>query len=393
MTGLNLSTLNQLLGPTWASALALAAEAEPTEADSLPALGRLRKHFPAELSRAAVATVLLRRRAAVKFTRAAEMFFLREALEVASGEVISRYRAERFAKYDCVGDFGCGLGGDAIGLATPRRSVVAIDSDAVRLRLAEENLRVYGHGGNFIRADLLTDPLPLVPAAFADPGRRAEGKRFLALQDYSPPPGELLARLPKVFPIGFKLAPGASWEDLALYPGEAEFISVDGELKECALWLGELRTTARRATLLMSEGTRHTLEAEKPAERRDQVEIGAYLYDPEAAVNRAGLVPDLAERLDAAPIDAVVQLLTADRPRATPFATAYRVEAILPLDPKKISAWLRAHDIGRVTAVKRGSLADTDALQAKWKLSGPKHRFVLFTRAASQQVAVIAERV
>jgi hypothetical protein len=69
------------------------------------------------------------------------------------------------------------------------------------------------------------------------------------------------------------------------------------------------------------------------------------------------------------------------------------VDGVLPLDARKISAWLRSHEIGRITAVKRGSLADSDALQAKWKLSGPKHRFVLFTRAASQQVAVIAERV
>jgi len=393
LTGLNLSTLHLLLGPTGASALAAAADAGPTEDDPLPALARLRKRFPADLARAAVETVLLRRRAAAKFTRAAEMFFVREALEVASGETLSRYRAERYAGYDCVGDFGCGLGGDAIGLASADRAVVAIDHDPVRLRMAEENLKVYGHAGNFIEADLRSDPLPLVPAAFADPGRRADGKRFLALQDYAPPPASLLARLPAHFPIGFKLAPGASWEDLTLYPGEAEFIAFDGELKECCLWLGDLRTTARRATLLTSEGFRHTMAAETPDERRDQVEIGAYLYDPEAAVNRAGLVPNLAGSLDASPIDAVVQLLTAEAHRPTPFAACYRVEAVLPLDSRKISAWLRGHDVGRITPVKRGSLADTDALQAKWKLTGPKHRFVLFTRAASQQVAVVAERV
>lgn len=393
MTRLNLTTLRLLLSPTGTAALARASDAEPTEAEFLHALARLRKEFPTDLARAAVETVLLRHKAAVKFTRAAEMFFEREALEVSSSEVIARYRAERYAAYDCVGDFGCGLGGDAIGLASANRTVVAIDSDPVRLLMAEENLKVYGHSGNFIAADLLTEPLPLVPAAFADPGRRSEGKRFLALQDYSPPPGELIARLPKNFPIGFKLAPGASWEDLGLFPGEVEFISLDGELKEAVLWLGELRTTARRATLLTSTGMRHTLDAEKVAERRDQVEIGAFLYDPVAAVNRAGLVPNLAALLDASPIDAVVQLLTADCHRPTPFATGYRVDAVLPLDARKISAWLRANDIGRTTAVKRGSLADTEELRGKWKLTGSKHRFVLFTRAASQQVAVIAERV
>jgi len=393
LIGLNLTTLHQLLGPTGRSALAAATDAEPNEAKYLHVLTALRKHFPADLARAAIETVLLRRKATVKFSRAADMYFLKESLEVSSSEIIARYRAERFAKYDCVGDFGCGIGGDTIGLATANRTVVAIDSDPVRLRMAEENLKAYGHPGNFIAADLLTEPLPLVPAAFADPGRRSEGKRFLSLQDYAPPPGEVIARLPKNFPIGFKLAPGASWEDLGLFPGEVEFIALDGELKEAVLWLGDLRTTARRATLLTSAGSRLTMEAETVDERRDQVEVGTYLYDPEAAVNRAGLVPNLATALDASPVDAVVQLLTADCHRETPFATVYRVDALLPLDAKKISAWLRSNDIGRITAVKRGSLADTDELQSKWKLSGAKHRFVLFTRAASQQVAIVAERV
>src|SRR5207248_9055395 len=131
----------------------------PAAATTLAALDRLRKRFDPDLARAAVETVLLRDRARVKFTRAGDMFFTREALEQASGEVISTYRAKRFVPFDPVGDLGCGIGGDAIALGLVGRTVVAIDSDPVRAAMAEANLRAYGIAAEVRVADLLTTDL------------------------------------------------------------------------------------------------------------------------------------------------------------------------------------------------------------------------------------------
>ena len=74
-------------------ALAAARDLAPTESSRLPALDALRKRFPADLAAAALETTLLRKRATVKFAKAEEMFFTREALEQATGEAVAAYRA------------------------------------------------------------------------------------------------------------------------------------------------------------------------------------------------------------------------------------------------------------------------------------------------------------
>jgi hypothetical protein len=388
------TTFELLLSPLGQQAILAASDLAPTKSTYLTATSRLRKHFPQELACLALDTVLLRQKGAAKFSRAHQMYFTREALEVSSGERISAHRAQRFRKFGQVADFGCGIGADAIGLTSAGVHIVAIDQDDVRVRMAEANLSAYECSGRatFQIADLLIDRLPDVPAAFADPGRRANGMRFLSLADYLPPPVELLKRLPSGFPIAFKLAPGLKRIDFELFDGEVEFISVNGELKECVLWLGELRSVFRRATLLLDSET-HTLTADRPVYLSEPAPIAGYLFDPNSAVTRADLVPVLAELGSWNPIDAIVQLLSGDMLVATPFATAYRVEFVLPFDARSVLAEIRRRNIGRITVVNRGSLADVEAATQRWKLTGDQHRFLILTRQLGKQVAVLAERV
>ena len=389
---MDLPTCELLLGPTGRSALVAAADLAPTNATYLTCTDRLRKQFPAELARAALDTILLRVKATSKFTRANEMFFTREALEVSTGEIVSRYRAERYAKYDSVADFCCGIGGDAIGLGLAGVRVHAIDNDPIRVRFAAANLAAYGLAdrAKVEVADVLVDALPNVAAAFADPGRRAQGRRFLSPSDYLPPPADIQKRLPAHFPLGFKLAPGTAWSDLHAFDGEVEFISVDGELKECVVWLGPLRTAARRATLLPG---RHTLFTDTMPLAGEPVEIGAYIYDPDAAVTRAGLVPVLAEQIAAAPIDHTVQLLTSETLTLTPFATAFRVDAVLKWDSREIGHYLRANNIGRITPIHRGAMPEAEAMVKRVKLAGEEHRFLLLTRGLGNPVVIVVERI
>ena len=88
-------TLDLLLSPVGQSALAAATALAPTDRTYLQAMTGLRKQFPPHLAAAALETVILRGKAAGKFRLAARMYFTREALEVASGEVIAAYRADR----------------------------------------------------------------------------------------------------------------------------------------------------------------------------------------------------------------------------------------------------------------------------------------------------------
>lgn len=386
---MDIVTFDQLLGPTGRAALAAARELQPTETRYPACFDRLRKHYPPELARAALDTVMLREKARVKFMRAGEMFFTREALEMASAEPVARYRAERFARSGTVADLCCGVGGDAIGLTSAGCGAVAADRDPLRLRMAEANLAAYGLRARFVCADVLVADLSDCAAAFADPGRRRDGRRTLSLHESEPPLSALVSRFPRGFPLGVKVAPGLPKDELAGFDAGPEFVSLGGELKECVLWFGPLRSVGARATVLPGP---HTLTG-APDAAADLGPVGAYLYDPDPAVTRAGLVGELGRRLSARQIDPRIAFLTSDVLTPTPFASAYRVEEVLPFQVKRVGEWLKARGVGRVTVVKRGSPVDADDLVSKWKLRGDGHRAVILTRANDRPVAVLGERV
>lgn len=387
---MDLSAFDALLTSQGQAALAAAAELGPAEETFLPAFTRLQKSYPAELAKAALETVILRRKAIAKFSRAAQMYFTREALEQASGEAISAYRSTRYAPFESAGDLACGLGGDAIGLAgrkAPSGSTILVDADPVRLALARANLAAYGRAGRaqFVCADLTAASPPPAEALWFDPARREMGRRAFSVRHYHPPLSIVKDWLPSTPALGVKISPGVNLAELAGYDCEVEFISENGELKECALWFGPLKTAPRRATLL--PGT-HTLLAD-PAAAPTLSAPKAYLYEPDPAVLRAGLVTSLAARLNASQIDPSIAYLTSDSLTPTPFARAFVVEEAMPFQLKRLRARLRALGVGAVTVKKRGSPLEPEALLRQLKLSGPESRIVFLTQVSGKPYALI----
>ncbi|MDY3553772.1 class I SAM-dependent methyltransferase [Gemmata sp. JC717] len=334
----------------------------------------------------------MRIKARDKFADAALMYFTREALEQSTSEIVGRHRARRFAEFGNVADLCCGVGADAIALARTGLTVNAVDLDPLRVAMCVANAAALGVTDRVrgVAGDAIAVPLPDAKSAFADPDRRASGRRFLDPEDYAPSLGAIRGRFGADFPLGVKIAPGVAKSDI---PGaaEAEFVSLSGELKECVLWFGPLRQVARRATVLPS-GETLTGEGESAlpplAER-----VGSVLYDPDPAVTRAGLIAQLAERLSAEATDFEVQLLTAGTHTPTAFATAYRVEHTAPFHPKHLRDYLRVRQVGRVTIINRGSPADPAEVVKKLKLDGPGHRGVLLTRVRGSHTAVVCERL
>lgn len=393
---MNLATFETLLTPLGQSAIAAAAELNPTEESFLTCLTRLQKHYPSELAKAALETVTLRVRAKArsKFSRAEAMYFTREALEQASGEMISRYRAERYAGFASVADLGCGIGGDTLGLAA-HCGVAAVDADPLRLAMAAQNLAAYGYRERvtLIQDDVTQMQLPTAEAFFFDPARRAGGRRKFSVRDYQPPLPIVKDWLAHTPAIGVKISPGVDLAELDGYDCEIEFISQAGELKECALWFGPLKTASRRATLLPA---RHTLTG-RDAARRISTPL-AYLYEPDPAILRAGLVTTLAAQLDAYQLDADIAYLTSDAPRPTPFARAFVIEESFPFRLKRLRERLRALRVGRVTVKKRGSPLEPEELIHKLRLSavsGPAEpgRVVFLTHVRGEPYVLIGQPV
>ncbi len=395
---MNLTAFQNLLTPLGQRALAEAEALRPAEETFLGALTRLQKSFPVELAKAALETAILRVSARAKFTRAGQMYFAREALEQASGETISRYRAERFAGSGSVADLGCGLGGDTLGLAG-HGAVVAVDVDPLRLALAEQNLAAYGYREQvtFIQDDVTQMQLPRVEAFFFDPARRTGGRRRFSVHDYQPPLSIVRDWLTHTPAIGVKISPGVDLAEIADYDCEVEFISENGDLKECALWFGPLKTAARRATLLPG---RHTLISsrarlfDRASHANDQSPITLspplrFLYEPDSSLLRAGLVTTLAAQLNAHQLDPDIAYLTAETLTSTPFARAFAIEEAFPFQLKRLRERLRAMHVGQVTVKKRGSPLEPEALIRRLKLSGPESRIVFLTHVRGDAWVVI----
>lgn len=382
---MTLATFTTLLSPLGQEALAAASALHPATETFLACCTRLQKKFEAGLAKAAIATALLRERAAAKFSRAAHMYFTREALEQASSETVSRYRAQRFRAFAKIGDWGCGIGGDSLAFAT-EQEVIAVERDELRHAMAEANLAAYGLAARaqVLHADLSQITLPPLDALFFDPGRRVEGRRRFSVEDYEPRLSLIKTWLPQVKALAVKISPAVDLRELAAYDCETEFISVEGELKECVLWFGESKSAKRRATLLPS-GVALTEEHTETRLSSPR----AFLYEPDPAILRAGLVQTLAAQIEAFQLDEDIAYLTSDKLVPTPFARAFAIDEAFPFNLKKLRKRLRALQVGSVTVKKRGSPLEPEALVRRLKLSGTERGVVFLTHVLGKPFVLL----
>ena len=381
----------ELLGPMGQNALTAATHLQPTTTTYPAAIDRLRKHYGTELSRAAVEQVLLRIKAADKFgSDAARMYFTREGLEMASRPEASRHRAARFIGFGRVADLGCGLGADLIALARVGCTVVGIERSPLPAAMAEANLRALGLPGSVVVGDVLDFDFSTVDAAFADPSRRPGGGRVLSVEDGEPPLAAYLRRIPATFPLLVKAAPGLPRTDLDAYrQAEAEFVSVQRELKECVLAFGPLRRFQRGIVELPAG----TMLRGEPGEPQEFDALGAYLCDPHPAVPRADLLEALTKECGAWAFEPGLAMLTSREPIVHPFLGCRRILGTTKADAKAIQVLLRDHGIGRVTLVKRGSNIDAETMRSKFKPHGDAAAHLVFTKVQGKNAAILTADV
>ena len=218
-------------------------------------LSKLRHVYPAAMAAAAVEQTILRRKGTEKFADAASMFFIREALEQATGQIVSEHRAKRFAGYSRVYDLCCGIGGDALVMARNGAPVIGMDLDADRLAVAAANAESLGVADRteWINADVTTVTPLKTDVIFCDPARRSGGRRKYSVEECQPPLSKMLPIGRRAAGMAVKLSPGVAIDELhGVGKHQLEFVSLDGELKEAVLWLGEFAETQppRRATVL-----------------------------------------------------------------------------------------------------------------------------------------------
>ena len=391
---MHIETFRRLLEPPGQEALRAAQSLEPREDSFLVYYQQLARRYDSELSRLALEVAILRREAAAKFPFADQLYLTREALEQASGWEVSTYRAGRFRPYGLLADLGCSIGGDTLALAGISPTV-GIDIDPLRLAMARANLEALGlsRGAAVLRGDLRS-PLPLPRqhpslALFFDPARRAGGRRLHSVRRYQPPLEIVHSWTVDTSALGVKVSPGVDLGELHGYDAEVEFISLNGELKEAILWFGPLKTAARRATLLPG-GNTLAASGDLRLEKGPLSDPGAFIYEPDASVLRAGLVTEVGALLGASQLDPDIAYLTGVNNVPTPFARAWPVEAWFPFNLKRLRVYLRERGVGRVIVKKRGSPLQPEQLIRDLRLSGDAERTLFLTHLRGEPIVIVA---
>jgi SAM-dependent methyltransferase len=378
---------------------AIGLVATVTDTDPVRRAAAARRLLPPELATMALTQAGLRAAARAKFGSLAErLLFTADGLEQATRIEVADHRAARFASAGLASvlDLCCGIGSDALAFARAGLRVSGVERDPATAKLAAANtagLPVRISTGAAEQADWRS-----AESVFLDPARRGARGRTFDPAAYSPSFGFVTEVLLETRYAAAKLGPGIGH---ALIPDavEAEWVSFDGGVKEAVLWSagfagGGIR---RRATVLPAG--RQLTDAD-PAESLIGP-VGGYLYEPDGAVIRAGLVRQVAALLPGGRrISEQLAYLSADGVADGPaaaLARGFRVLDVLPYSLKRLRAELARRQVGIVEIKKRGVDIDPAVLRRELKPAGPNSMTVLLARIdgrhGDEHLAILAEPV
>jgi hypothetical protein len=368
-------------------------------------------HSPALVS-AVLTQSRLRTKAETKFGEFAHsMLFTQAGLEQATRLNVAARHAERFAKAGIrhVADLGCGLAADSLALASMDITVTAVEMDETTAACATVNLIPFPNA-TVVHAEATTVPLEGVDGVWLDPARRVTStsgtKRIWDPEAFSPPLSfvESLAATGRA--VGVKMGPGMPHESVPA-DCEAQWVSVGGDVTEVALWFNSVRRPGiRRAALLLGPQGAAELTSAEDFDGGPVAPVGpaeGYLYEPDGAVIRAGLVADVALQLRGHLLDEHIAYICAPELVDTPFARAYKVLEVMPYNVKALKAWVKEKGIGVLDIKKRGTSVTPEELRkqllaggksgGKSKGKAGKTATLVLTRIGEDRVAIAVEPV
>lgn len=388
----NIEQAQWLVGEEGRAWLARLAEAP---ADPVRLLTTLRKDLSADRASAVVEQLELRRRARAKFARADEMFFTQKSCEQASDEAVARYKARRFPVAAALLDLCCGIGGDSLALAE-RGRCAAVDNDRVVALFAQANAQLAHNGKLMVVVGDAEECDPSLYAAWhIDPDRRAEGKRTTTAALFAPDAEAVAVLLAKNGSAAIKLAPASDLPENWPLEVEREWLSRVGECRQQVAWFGELSQVngTRRATMVSSQG-----EATRTIVGNEHLEIplgalGQYIYEPDAAVLASRLTGQLAQECNLTALATGIAYLTGDQLHHDPALAAFEVQEAMPLDLKRLKAWLKSRNVGRVEVKSRDPRTEANHLARQLSSQGDERATVLVYPHQKSARAIIANRL
>jgi hypothetical protein len=370
------------------------------EAFELNSTLRKAGHSP-ELVSAVLTQSRLRTKAEAKFGEfARSMLFTQAGLEQATRLNVAARHAERFAQAGIrhVADLGCGLGADALALASMDLTVTAVEMDETTAACATVNLIPFPNA-TVVHSDATAVSLDGIDGVWLDPARRTTStsgtKRIWDPEAFSPPLSfvESLAATGRA--VGVKMGPGMPHDSVPA-GCEAQWVSVGGDVTEVSLWFNSVsRPGVRRAALLLGPQGAAEITSAEDFDGGPTAPVGpaeGYLYEPDGAVIRAGLVADVALELGGHLLDEHIAYICAPGLRDTPFARAYRILEVMPYNVKALKGWVRDNGITVLDIKKRGMSVTPEEVR-KQLLAGNKGGHKGGGRGAAKTATLVLTRI
>lgn len=353
---------------------------------------KLRNEFDDDLVRAALSVHEARRRAAGLLPHAEQLWLTRVGLEQSTAWDVAAHKAQRFLKSENVSDLCCGIGVDAAAIAEITR-VTAIDIEASMCLRTEWNAEVWNRSSN-LRAECadVTDCDWTGRIVHVDPDRRSGSDRPTKRLELYQPNLDWMQQLTRTAAGGgIKISPASNF--LQKFSGcEIELISLKGECREATVWFGSLAGEhAFRATALPSG---ESISADPLSVWTNVVPAAAdYIFDPDPAIVRAGLIDVMAAQYSMQRLDAEEEYLTGADHVDSGFVTAFRVEAVLSGNLKDLKRYLRSDPSTHYEVKCRRIPTDAESVRRQLPTGTAPPRVIFVARISGRKTIVVAHRL
>ncbi|QJD79810.1 THUMP-like domain-containing protein [Spirosoma rhododendri] len=317
----------------------------------------LRPHSAGSDVRVLAAQIAARQKARSKlpawYANASLVFPPALSVEQASSEATAQYKASLVSGGQLL-DLTGGMGVDTWAFAGSVGSVVYVERNAELVELAAYNLAQLGAtnvqvetGDGLVFLDTLTEPADWI---YLDPHRRDErGGKVVLLDEYEPNVLTLLSQLAqKSRKLLLKVSPMIDLKQTIrqLGPAEIHIVAVQGEVKEVLLIVDHTTPPTTDPTFVAvnrlathDETLRFTLTDEEQA-IAPFGDPQAYLYEPNAAVLKAGAFRLLASRFGLTKLAPNSHLYTSEQLVSGVPGRAFRVDQLVKPDRKSLQAVL-----------------------------------------------------
>jgi SAM-dependent methyltransferase len=347
----------------------------------------LLKNNPEKPIKDILSLIELQNKTAKRVQNSRKYLFTPKSSEQCSSTALAGYHASKTEGLNTIADLCCGAGMDLLQMAKNKTKVFAVDADEKVLHMAEYNAKAEGLDNvNFI-CGKAEDFAEEVEAIFIDPDRRVGNRRQTNPEEYLPKLSEVL-KLHKNLLV--KLSPATDYKNLLnIHDSTLEFVSENGVMKEILLCTGIFAEHGikKKAVILP-----HKIILNESETQPEFSKIKQYIFEPDAAVIKAGLVCELGSELGFSQMYNVPEFLTGNREVFSEFGTLYEVLDIRKFTLRIFQKYVKENKIGVLELKTKGFYQTVEDFRKKLKLKGKNKALIMLIRQSDEYNFLILKR-